>query len=100
VSSCRHCPSSQRCLATHLAAFVPPSGLRRLYIARDNDRVGRRAAEMLGVRAHAEGIEALVLAPHWDDFNTDLTTLGHEALAARLQPQPAGYRPLPANRRR
>jgi hypothetical protein len=73
--------------ATHLAAFVPPSGLRRLYIARDNDRVGRRAAEMLGARAHADGIEALVLTPHWDDFNTDLTTLGREALAASLRVQ-------------
>ena len=73
--------------ATHLAAFVPPSGLRRLYIARDNDRVGRRAAEMLGARAHADGIEALVLTPHWDDFNTDLTTLGPEALAASLRVQ-------------
>jgi hypothetical protein len=73
--------------ATHLAAFIPPSGLRRLYIARDNDRVGRRAAEMLGARAHADGIEALVLTPQWDDFNTDLTTLGREALAASLRVQ-------------
>jgi hypothetical protein len=73
--------------ATHLAAFVPPSGLRRLYIARDDDRVGRRAAEMLGARAHAEGIEALMLTPQWDDFNTDLTTLGREALAASLRVQ-------------
>ena len=73
--------------ATHLAAFIPPSGLRRLYIARDNDRVGRRAAEMLGARAHAGGIEALVLAPHWDDFNTDLTTLGREAFTASLRLQ-------------
>jgi hypothetical protein len=73
--------------ATHLAGFIPPSGLRRLYIARDNDRVGRRAAEMLGARANAEGIEALVLTPHWDDFNTDLTTLGREALAASLRVQ-------------
>jgi hypothetical protein len=73
--------------ATHLAAFVPPPGLRRLYIARDNDRVGRRAAEMLGARADADGIEALVLTPHWDDFNTDLTTLGREALAASLRVQ-------------
>jgi hypothetical protein len=73
--------------ATHLAAFVPPSGLRRLYIACDNDRVGRRAAEMLGARAHAGGIEALVLTPHWDDFNTDLTTLGSEALMASLRLQ-------------
>jgi hypothetical protein len=73
--------------ATHLAAFVPPSGLRRLYIARDNDRVGRRAAEMLGARAHAEGVEPLVLTPHWDDFNTDLTMLGRQALAACLHAQ-------------
>jgi hypothetical protein len=73
--------------ATHLAAFVPPAGLRRLYIARDNDRVGRRAAEMLGARAHAGGIEALVLTPHRDDFNTDLTRLGREALAASLRVQ-------------
>jgi hypothetical protein len=73
--------------ATHLAAFVPPSGLRRLYIARDNDRAGCRAAETLGARAHAEGIEALVLTPQWDDFNTDLTTLGREALAASLRVQ-------------
>jgi hypothetical protein len=73
--------------ATHLAAFVPPSGLRRLYIARDDDRVGRRAAEMLGARAHANGIEALVLTPYRDDFNTDLTTLGREALAASLRVQ-------------
>ena len=73
--------------ATHLAAFIPPSGLRRLYIARDNDRVGRRAAEMLGARAHAGGVEALMLTPHWDDFNTDLTTLGRVALAASLRLQ-------------
>src|SRR5512145_1668403 len=73
--------------ATHLAGFIPPTGLRRLYIARDNDRVGRRAAEMLGARAHADGIEALVLTPHRDDFNTDLTTLGREALAASLRVQ-------------
>jgi hypothetical protein len=73
--------------ATHLAAFIPPSGLRRLYIARDNDRVGRRAAEMLGARARAGGTEALVLTPHWDDFNTDLATLGSEALVASLRAQ-------------
>ncbi|HEY1243910.1 MAG TPA: toprim domain-containing protein [Hyphomicrobiaceae bacterium] len=73
--------------ATHLAAFIPPTGLRRLYIARDNDRVGRRAVEMLGARAHAEGVEPLVLTPHRDDFNTDLTTLGPEALAASLRVQ-------------
>ena len=39
---------------------------------------------MLSARANAGGIEALVLTPHWDDFNTDLTTLGLEALASSL----------------
>ena len=73
--------------ATHLAAFIPPSGLQRLCIARDNDRVGLRAAEMLGARAHADGIEALVLTPYCDDFNTDLCGLGREALAASLRAQ-------------
>jgi hypothetical protein len=73
--------------ATHLAGFVPPSGLRRLYIARDNDRVGLRAAEMLGARAHAGGIEALVLTPRCDDFNTVLTTFGPEDLAVSLRVQ-------------
>jgi hypothetical protein len=73
--------------ATHLAGFIPPSGLRRLYIARDNDRVGRRAAEMLGARANAGGIEALLLTPRWDDFNTDLTKLGPEVLTASLRAQ-------------
>ena len=42
---------------------------------------------MLGARAHAGGVEALVLTPHWDDFNTDLATLGSEALAASLRVQ-------------
>jgi hypothetical protein len=28
-----------------------------------------------------------VLTPHWDDFNTDLTTLGPEGLAASLHVQ-------------
>ena len=73
--------------ATHLAALIPSSGLQRLYIARDNDRVGHRAAEMLGARAHADGIEALVLTPYCDDFNTDLTTRGRETLAACLRVQ-------------
>jgi Toprim domain len=73
--------------STHLAALILPSGLRRLYIARDNDRAGRRAAEMLGSRAHADGSEVLVLTPQADDFNTDLCTLGREALVASLRMQ-------------
>jgi hypothetical protein len=73
--------------SAHLAALILPAGLRRLYIARDNDRAGHRAAEALGIRANADGIEDLVLTPHADDFNTDLCGLGPEALAASLRAQ-------------
>jgi hypothetical protein len=73
--------------SANLAALILPAGLRRLYIARDNDRAGHRAAEALGIRANADGIEDLVLTPHADDFNTDLCGLGPEALAASLRVQ-------------
>ena len=73
--------------SAHLAALILPAGLRRLYIARDNDQAGHRAAEALGIRANAEGIEDLVLTPYADDFNTDLCGLGSEALAAALRVQ-------------
>jgi hypothetical protein len=77
--------------ATHLAALVLPAGLQGLYVARDNDRAGHRAAEMLGARASAGGVTVLVLTPQADDFNTDLVTLGPDALAhavrAQLTPQ-------------
>jgi hypothetical protein len=73
--------------SAHLAALILPPGLRRLYIARDNDRAGHRAAEALGIRANAEGVEDLVLTPHADDFNTDLCGFGPEALAASLRVQ-------------
>jgi Toprim domain len=55
--------------ANHLAALELPPGLRRLYVARDNDDAGYRAAEVLSARAEASGIEALTLTPTADDFN-------------------------------
>jgi Toprim domain-containing protein len=73
--------------SAHLAALILPAGLRRLYIARDNDRAGHRAADALGIRANADGIEDIVLTPYADDFNTDLCGLGPEALAASLSVQ-------------
>ncbi|HEY1243791.1 MAG TPA: toprim domain-containing protein [Hyphomicrobiaceae bacterium] len=73
--------------SAHLAALILPAGLRRLYIARDNDRAGHRAAEALGIRANADGIEDIVLTPDADDFNTDLCGFGAEALAASLRVQ-------------
>src|SRR5271166_2781135 len=73
--------------AAHLAGMRFPPGLRRLYIVRDNDPVGRRAEEVLTERAQAEGIEALTLAPALGDFNDDLRQLGADALAASVRLQ-------------
>jgi hypothetical protein len=73
--------------SAHLAALILPAGLRRLYIARDNDRAGHRAADALGIRANADGVEDIVLTPYADDFNTDLCGFGPEALAACLRVQ-------------
>jgi Toprim domain-containing protein len=73
--------------SAHLAALILPSGLRRLYIARDNDRAGHRAADALGIRANADGIEDIVLTPYADDFNTDLCGFSPDALAASLRIQ-------------
>ncbi len=73
--------------ANHLSALVLPSTLRRLYIARDNDPAGQRAAETLSDRAQAGGIEAMTLTPTLDDFNDDLRQLGAHALAAAIRVQ-------------
>ena len=73
--------------ANHLAALILPAGLRRLYIARDDDAAGHRAAETLTERAHAAGIEALPLASALGDFNDDLRRLGPEALADGVRVQ-------------
>ena len=67
--------------ANHLAAVLLPNGLRRLYIAQDNDPAGRHAAETLAKRARTTGIEALALIPALGDFNDDLRRLGLIALA-------------------
>jgi hypothetical protein len=73
--------------ATHLAMLIFPPGLRRLYVARDNDRAGHRAAGKLAAHAMENGVEALLLTPSRDDFNTDLCTLGRETLMASVRAQ-------------
>jgi hypothetical protein len=74
--------------ANHLAALLLPPGLRRLYVARDHDAEGLRAFERLKHRAEAAGVaEVWELVPTADDFNTDLTMRGPEALARHLAPQ-------------
>jgi hypothetical protein len=73
--------------AAHLAALILHPGLRRLYVARDNDPAGHRAADKLLARARSDRIEALLLTPSTDDFDTDLRTLGREVLSSYLRAQ-------------
>lgn len=73
--------------AGHLAALLPPPGLRRLYIVRDNDPAGHGAAEKLMARMQAAEIETLILAPELSDWNDDLLRLGPDAVSAALRLQ-------------
>src|SRR3546814_12942146 len=47
--------------AAHLAAIAFPDGLRRLYVARDNDDAGRLAFETIADRSSGADIELLHL---------------------------------------
>jgi len=80
-------PMAASLSAGHLAALLLPADLRRFYIARDADSAGDRAVASLTERAHAAGIEVLVLSPRLDDFNDDLRELGLAALRAHLRVQ-------------
>ena len=80
-------PAAAALSANHLAALELPAGLRRLYLAQDDDFAGRRATEALAERACAAGVGALTLVPALDDFNADLCRLGAEVLSNRLRTQ-------------
>lgn len=71
--------------ANHLGMFDPPSSLRRLWIARDNDEAGRESAFRLRQRAESLGIAVFDLVPVRNDFNDDLREFGLMALRLRLQ---------------
>ena len=75
--------------ANHLAALdLPPApALRRLYVARDKDAAGLRAAERLRERGRAAGIEIRELVPIHGDFNLDLCRLGANRMLAHLADQ-------------
>ena len=75
--------------ANHLAALdLPPApALRRLYVARDNDAAGLRAANRLRERGLAAGLEIRDLVPVHGDFNLDLCRLGPEGMRALLADQ-------------
>jgi hypothetical protein len=73
--------------ANHLSAMLLPTGLRRLYIARDADAAGDAVQLTLTQRAEDAGIEAIALSPRLGDFNEDLHLSGLEALRSALRVQ-------------
>jgi hypothetical protein len=80
-------PMAAALSAAHLSALLFPPGLRRLYIARDNDHAGEGAVTTLRERADQAGIEAISLETQCGDFNEDLRSLGLAQLRARMQVQ-------------
>ena len=73
--------------SAHLAALLLPAGLRRLYVAVDNDRAGWHALERLRDREGLDGTELRELRPNLGDFNEDLRRRGPEALIETIGPQ-------------
>ena len=73
--------------SAHLAALLLPTGLRRLYVALDDDRAGRHAVQRLRHRKDLRGIELRELVPGEGDFNEDLRRWGPEALVEAIGPQ-------------
>ncbi|ABS69246.1 toprim domain-containing protein [Xanthobacter autotrophicus] len=80
-------PTAAALSAAHLSAIAFPPGLRRLYIARDNDTAGDRARDSLIARAAFAGIEAIVLSPALGDFNEDLRVFGVDTVRASIRGQ-------------
>jgi len=73
--------------SAHLATLLLPTGLRRLYVALDDDRAGRHAVQRLRDREDLCGIELRELVPGEGDFNEDLRRRGPEALVEAIGPQ-------------
>ncbi|MBO6727866.1 MAG: toprim domain-containing protein [Rhizobiaceae bacterium] len=71
--------------ANHLAAFMIPPNVERLWIARDKDDAGARGANALADRARGRGVQPFVLTPVRCDFNADLCFDGVTGLRRRLR---------------
>lgn len=80
-------PMAAALSANHLAAMLLPTGLRRLYIARDADAAGDAAQAILTRRAEAASIEVIPLSPRVGDFNDDLHILGSDAVRQAMRRQ-------------
>jgi hypothetical protein len=80
-------PMAAALSAANLAAMHIPPTVRRLYIAQDKDPAGERAAMTLAERAAERGVEAIILAPRYGDFNDDLLLHGLDDLGSALRRQ-------------
>ncbi len=74
---------------SHLAAFDPPTGLHRLYIAIDEDPAGQEAVSSAGRSASRPmGVETILpLRSGSGDFNDDLLHLDSTRCGSHLRPQ-------------
>jgi hypothetical protein len=88
-----HLPSVAALSAAHLGALRLPEGLKRLYIACDNDRAGLDAGLALATRAISQGIAARLLVPDGKDFNDDLKSPWHCIAGAAAQATSLARRP-------
>lgn len=70
--------------ATHLGLFIPPPGIKCIWIARDNDEAGRNASTRLRNQLESRCISCGELVPHLGDFNDDLQAFGKDALRRSL----------------
>ena len=70
--------------ATHLGLFIPPPLIKRIWIARDNDKAGRKASMRLRNQLETQGIACGHLVPNTGDFNDDLRAFGKDALRRSL----------------
>jgi hypothetical protein len=68
----------------HLGLFIPPPGIQRIWIARDNDEAGRNASMRLRNQLESLGIACGDLVSSMDDFNDDLRAFGKDALRRSL----------------
>ena len=73
--------------ASHLGALLFPAGLRRLYVAQDDDAAGDHAFARLSERGGETGVEIIGLRPARDDFNSDLRDLGPDHLRRIVRAQ-------------
>jgi len=84
--------------ANHLALFIPPSGLKRLYIAQDHGPAGESAAAQLKQAATDNGIDVRLLTPPGnDDWNSDLARMAEadliQAIVAQLADEDVRFLP-------